>query len=366
MGFLYPTKTLYLHQQTHCLNPGTGFLKNIDPTSAATAFSQITDDIYQVRLPLPFALRIVNCYLVRDKNGWCIVDTGLHVPPARVVWRETFDSLKIAPGDVTKIVLTHCHPDHFGMAGFLLKWIEEASGKTPSIFVAPGEWKTAMRVFTPHPNLESTLRQYFIECGVPQDDSNPILRSLGVLRGATKPHPETVEHLQAGEKIEIGERVFQIIHTPGHSDNHLIFYDQSDQLVLCGDHVLQKITPNIGLWPASAPNPLEKYLTSLNALLKLEIRLALPGHGPIIRDWHGRIREILLHHDERLQTMKNAVDAGRRTPFEVCEKVFETEELTAHEIRFAIAESLSHLEYLRESGELKRRDGATMQYFPAN
>src|SRR6185295_15928786 len=78
----------------------------------------VAEGIYQVRVPLPFALNIVNCYLLRDGDGWAVVDTGLNTPPAQEAWQAAFSFLNIAPATIKRIILTHSHPDHYGMAGW--------------------------------------------------------------------------------------------------------------------------------------------------------------------------------------------------------------------------------------------------------
>lgn len=322
-----------------------------------TILYSITADIFQVRLPLPFALKIVNCYLIRDGDGWCIVDTGLHTPQAEACWRQVFDALDIGPHNLHRLVLTHCHPDHYGMAG----WLQRYFRGNIAVEGAEREFQIADYVFLPHDDTATVLLDFFLNCGVPAAMSQGILGNLDNLRLATRPHPERVEYLHHGDELEIGRRRFRLLHTPGHSDGHLMLHDTTDGLLLCGDHVLQTITPNIGLWPATEPDPLGRYLDSLGSIADLDVRLALPGHGELITDWRGRIGELLTHHDERLAHMKAAID-GQATPFDVCSRVFDVPKLTTHEIRFAVAETLAHLEYLVGQGELARRRNGRWQY----
>ena len=121
--------------------------------------------------------------------------------------------------------------------------------------------------------------------------------------------------------------------------------------MFCGDHVLMRITPNIGYWTHSEPDPLGRFLGSLRALERLEVRLALPGHKWLIEDWRGRIGEIIAHHELRLGHTLAALEGGARTVYEVSAQLFKLERLTPHELRFAMAETLAHLHYLREAGQ---------------
>src|SRR5262245_35313597 len=90
----------------------------------------VTPDIFQVQIPLPFALRIVNCYLLRGEAGWTVVDSGLNTSSARGAWQAAFSQLHIQPHDIEQIVLTHVHPDHYGLAGWLAAWCVVAGGRT--------------------------------------------------------------------------------------------------------------------------------------------------------------------------------------------------------------------------------------------
>src|SRR5690606_10099486 len=129
----------------------------------------------------------------------------------------------------------------------------------------------------------------------------------------TLPHPPKMEHMHAGTTVQLGERSFQTIHAPGHSDGQILFYDAADHLLLSGDHVLMKITPNIGLWEHSDPDPLGHFMASIAELQALDVRLALPGHKKLIEDWRGRIDELLEHHEHRLTITLDALAQDRHT-----------------------------------------------------
>ncbi|HET9222381.1 MAG TPA: MBL fold metallo-hydrolase, partial [Roseiflexaceae bacterium] len=167
--------------------------------------------------------------------------------------------------------------------------------------------------------------------------------------------------LAAGARLRIGGREFQAISTPGHSDGHLAFYCSEERLLLCGDTVLTKITPNISLWPHGRPNPLADFLRTLDVLGRIAVELALPGHGPLITVFGQRLAELRAHHHERLLAVERAAGGGG-TAFVVCTAIFPTEQLNAHQIRFAMAETLAHLEYLVDVGRLARVDGEQVIY----
>ncbi len=317
---------------------------------------RITDDILQVQIPLPFALNIVNCYLLRGERGWTLVDTGLNTPPAKARWTAALNQLGIAPSEIEKIILTHMHPDHFGLAGWWQRLLEE-----PMPLYLPELEKPQTQFFFKQQDAARS-RQWLIACGMDSATIAEVEAALGSTLAATHPHPLRQDYIKAGSVLRLGRRDFRAIHAPGHSDGQLIFYDAADRLMLCGDQVLMKITPNIGAWQHCQPNPLRRYLDSLTALAQLDVRLALPGHKWLISDWRGRIQELLAHHEQRLIHTLAAVADGAATTREVAMVIFPFERFTAHEWRFAMAEALAHLQFLHARGQVRQLEGEVFRY----
>jgi glyoxylase-like metal-dependent hydrolase (beta-lactamase superfamily II) len=315
---------------------------------------QVAEGIYQVQLPLPFPLRIVNCYLLRDDTGWTVVDTGLNYPDGQAAWQAAFAELDIDPRSITRILLTHAHPDHYGMAG----WLAELSGAP--VYLSPAEQAFAERVWHDGDAAYRAVTAFFQAHGMPAALAAEVYANMAALRPMTQPTPRTIA-LEPGARIAIGRRVFRAIPTPGHSDGHLAFYCAQERLLVCGDTVLTKITPNISLWPYGRPDPLADFLQSLHMLAGLDVAMALPGHGPVISSFRERLDELRLHHDQRLGAVERAAANGA-TAFAICTSIFPTEDLSPHQIRFAMAETLAHLEYLVGIGRLERADTAGLVY----
>lgn len=311
---------------------------------------QVAEGIFQVQLPLPFPLRIVNCYVLRDGDGWTIIDTGINYPAGRAAWQMALAELEIAPKAIRRIILTHAHPDHYGLAG----WLAEQSGA--SVQLAPLEQEFVRTVWQAGAANEQAIVDFFQAHGMPADLAEQVRYSMAETRAMTLPWPLT-STIEPGVAVRIGARMFQVIAAPGHSDQHLVLYCAEERLLLCGDAVLIKITPNISRWPHGRPDPLADFLQSLDRLAELPVDLALPGHGPLIRAFGERVAELRAHHHERLEVMEWATGAGA-TAFSVCTAVFPTTALSPHQLRFAMAETLAHLEYLVGVGRLARDGGA--------
>ena len=318
--------------------------------------TQITDDIVQVQIPLPYKLNIVNCYLLRGRQGWTLLDTGLNTAPARAQWRRAMEALNIQPDDIEKIVLTHMHPDHFGMAGW---W--QAQADRPMPVYLPEREKPQAQVFYRRANTP-LYHQWMLDCGIDQETVDNVESALYSTRDLTQPHPVQQDYLPEDTTVRLGARDCRSIHAPGHSDGQLIFYHETEKLMLCGDHVLMKITPNIGSWPHTQPDPLGRFLASLSELKALNVRLALPGHRGLITDWRGRIEELIAHHQQRLEHTLEAIESGAHSVFEIAARLFPLDRLTPHEWRFAMAETLAHLNYLRERDRLTCTQNGPMRW----
>jgi glyoxylase-like metal-dependent hydrolase (beta-lactamase superfamily II) len=319
---------------------------------------KVAEGIYQVQLPLPFALRIVNCYLLDNGNQtWTILDTGLNYAPGQEVWQATFETLGITPAQISQIVLTHVHPDHFGMSG----WLQTMSGAPVRLSKREAE---AARIFWGDANNRyHSLTEQMNHAAVPDEMIEPIITGIGFLLEMMKPHPNPtkLDYIAPGEIVRMGGRDFHAILAPGHSDGQLMFYDAADRLLLSGDHVLMKITPNIGLWPETDPHPLQRFLASLREVRALDVRLALPGHRALITDWRGRIDEITAHHQERLERTLDAIGSGA-TGYQIAGQLFDFNRLSVHEMRFALVEALAHLDYLIERGEVQQSGDAIWRF----
>ena len=313
--------------------------------------SRVVEGVHQLKLPVPFPLKFVASYLIEGQGGWTIIDPGFDYPPAREVWESEAARMGLdLDRDVSRIIVTHLHPDHIGLA----RWLEGRSGAP--VFMLEDEIANARHVWDPSRGKEGFVN-YMMRHGMDAETAGATAQttSLGVRL------PERLIPVHPEDRIELGGSEARVIHTPGHSDFHFVLHDERRRLLFAGDHLLLEITPNIGLWTYTAPRPLERYLGSIKGLRGLGADLIFPGHGPLFHDLDGRIDELVLHHEERLSVMHQALQGEPATAFEVARRVF-PDELSDHQLRFALAETLAHLEHLMDHGRAVRLGGDVVRY----
>jgi glyoxylase-like metal-dependent hydrolase (beta-lactamase superfamily II) len=310
----------------------------------AFASAEVTEGVRRLTFPLPTGPRHVHCYLLRSESGgWLLVDTGLGQPDGAHPWTEIAASLD-AP--LEAIVVTHFHPDHVGGA--------ERAAELTGAHVHQGglDYAQCERVWGSS-DWPDRIAGWFLLHGVPRPVTDQLIEQghayAPFIRFAHDPHLVYEGDVVGG---------WEVVELPGHADGHIGLL--RDGILVAGDHLLPGITPAVGLYPESRPDPLGDYLRSLERTVGLRARLALPGHGEPIGDPARRAGEIVAHHAERLDETAAALDARPRSGYEVSLAVF-GEELSPTTRRFAVAETLSHLERLARTGRAARLGGGEGQ-----
>lgn len=301
-------------------------------------------DVLQVKVPLPFPLRWVNSYLLPGEGGWTLIDPGLRTEAAEAVWTSALAELGLGYSDIDRIVLTHHHPDHYGLAG----WFQERTG-APVLLSRSGLEQTRLLWGDGQPMTQQIIGLFQRE-GLPEELVKPMEEHLQGFVASVSPQPE-VTVVEAGERVRLGCEEYEAIETPGHAAGHLCFYRAETAVMFCGDHVLPQISPNVSYLPGGIDeNPLASYLASLEAIRRYEVRLAFPGHREPFGHLQQRADELIAHHAERLEAMRSKL-AEPATAYRVCRATF-GERLSLHQLRFALSETIAHLIWLREAGKL--------------
>ena len=297
---------------------------------------ELQGGIRRVTLPLPTRPGHVHSYVLPGEDGWTVVDTGLGLPDARERWAAELDRL---PGPVRRIVVTHFHPDHVGAAADLA----ELTGAP----VAQGRLDYAQcDLVWSSDDWADVLVDWFRLHGVPDD----VMREL-IEQGAQ--YRPFIRYQRDPHLLDPGDHVdgWRTVAAPGHADGQLMLF--RDGVLVAADHVLDRISPTVGLWPRSRTDPLGDYLGALEATIALEATVALPGHGEPIGDPTARARELIAHHRERLAATAASLGTEPQTGYEVSFPLF-GDDLTPAARRFAVAETLSHLERLVLEGGARR------------
>jgi glyoxylase-like metal-dependent hydrolase (beta-lactamase superfamily II) len=296
--------------------------------------------IVRVTLPLPAKPGHVHSYLLPGSDGWTLVDTGLGL--------GELPELPVRPD---RIFITHFHPDHVGGA-------ERAAAETGApVLQGRLDYEQCERVWGSD-DWPQRLAAWFARHGVPAEVNEELLANGHVyasfVRFHWNPHP-----------VEPGELVdgWEVLAAPGHADGHLCLH--RDGILIAGDHLLGRITPAVGLYPESRPDPLGDYLDSLRRTVALAPRIAYPGHGDPVLDPAGRAAALIEHHRRRLEQTAASLDGRARSGFEVSCDLFGAD-LSPTQRRFAVAEALSHLERLVAEGAVARAgDDMNMLYTAA-
>ncbi|MGF7030167.1 glyoxylase-like metal-dependent hydrolase (beta-lactamase superfamily II) [Paenibacillus mucilaginosus] len=306
------------------------------------------DGILQVKVPLPFPLRWVNAYLVPGEAGWTLIDPGLRTEAAEELWETVLADQGIGWRSIERIVLTHHHPDHYGLAG----WFQERTGAP--VFLSETGLRQVRLLWGEGQPMTGQLMELFRRHGLPEELDGPMRGHMDGFVPSVSPQPQ-VTAIRAGEPFRLGDALYETIETPGHAAGHIIFFRPETGIMFCGDHVLPQISPNVSYLPGGIDeNPLASYLASLADIARCEVRLAFPGHREPFAHLARRAQELIAHHDERLKAMQALVGEGG-TAYEVCRASF-GDRLTLHQLRFALAETLAHLIWLREAGRLRETE----------
>ncbi|WP_141992065.1 MBL fold metallo-hydrolase [Bacillus sp. B4EP4a] len=299
--------------------------------------------VTQVTIPMPFRLDHVHCFLAEGKKGWTIIDTGLNNKTTKDLWNPIIEK-----HDITNIIITHYHPDHFGYAGALQQltgadvWMTQVDEHAGTTY-----WET---------DSLNLLKENYKACGMEDEVAVALSSDESGFMPQVKPYPTVNHHLEEGMKLHFGKYEYEVIFTPGHSDGLISLYNKEKSVLFSTDHILPRVSPNISYWFKGFCNPLEEFFTSLKKIQKLNVEYVIPSHGKTFQNANKRIVELLDHHQDRL----HIIHENMKEPISVksaCHILFGN--LPIHETRFAVGETLAHLEYLLLNDQCRKfkRDG---------
>jgi glyoxylase-like metal-dependent hydrolase (beta-lactamase superfamily II) len=311
--------------------------------------------IFRLVLPLPFqGLDRVNAYLLSDREDLTLVDCGIFDPSKDDGgWSElvaAVEACEVEVGQINRLVVTHPHIDHYGMADKMVKDLgcelvmHDSSREELNFYVDPSD-------------MIDRLKEMLIDHGVEPEDVGE-LAQFEDWRGFISGVVYATKEVKGDETFKCGERTWQVVYTPGHSRSHICLWSAEDRILISGDHLLPTITPHIDFRRGIDTDPLGEFLDSLKKIERLDPTMVLPGHGRPFDDGAERARVNARHHDRRLGSILQIIRREPHTASEITEEIW-GEALLNFQKRLALGEALAHIAYLVHQGEVERvqRDG---------
>lgn len=313
---------------------------------------EVAPGVRWISMPLPFQLDHINLWLLEDEGGWTIVDCGIGNAETRALWDEVLK--KINP--ITRIILTHYHPDHAGNADWLCKRFGA------ELWTTQGEYLTAhvVRASAAGYTVDAVL-SVFKKNGLAEER----VHDMAAIRGNTRysalvpEFPHSYRRILEGDTLRIGRHEWKAIVGHGHAPEHLSLYCPQLNVVIAGDMLLSTISTNVSVWSVDPEgDPLRLFLESVARYRELPHDvLVLPSHGKPFRGAHTRVEQLEKHHESRFGELKKALQEQPQSAAELLGVLFRRS-LDAHQTFFAMGEAIAHLHYLYYAGQARRAVGA--------
>lgn len=338
-----------------------------DDAPAPGGVTTLRPGLHWLRMQLPFALDHINLWLLEDevdgRRGFTQVDCGITSDDTRAAWEKLFDGF-FGGQPLLRVIATHFHPDHLGLAWWLTRGGDRHRWTAP-LWMTATEYATGRLMSAGSDDTSGdAAARHFERHGLVDPDALAKVRSRG---GGYYPKlvpsvPPTYRRVYDGDTIAIGGREFRVIVGYGHAPEHMSLFCATDRILIAGDMVLPRISTNVGVFDVEPEaNPLPRYLASLDALAALpEDTLVLPSHGKPFIGLHWRIAQQHAHHRQRLDEVLTACAVPQTTASIV--PVLFRRPLDLHQTTFAFGEALAHLHALWVGEQLERSLGGDGVY----
>ena len=327
-----------------------------DPHPAEGEAVEIAEGVLWMRLPLPMALDHVNVYALDDGDGWTIVDTGFDTKRSPAIWEKLLAG-PLGGRPVNRLIVTHHHPDHIGLAGWFME-------KGAELWTTRTAYLTArMLTLDEQAVPPSETIRFWQSCGMAPDvlEKRRTERPFNFADIVT-PMPLGYRRIQQGQTVHFGGRAWDVHIGNGHAPEHATFWSRDDNLVISGDQILATISPNVGVYPTEPEaDPLEEWLEACERLKQFAHpdQLVLPGHKLPFTGLPTRMRQLIDNHhhalDRLLEDLKTPKTAGE------CFHILFKRKIGDGEYGLALVESMAHVLHLYQLGKLhrtRREDGA--------
>ncbi len=308
---------------------------------------EVADGVMWLRMPLPGSLDHINCYLLREKDGWSVLDTGLRSSDVKRNWQAIIDG-KLGGEPILRVIATHLHPDHVGLAG----WFTSRFGI--DLWMARAEFFLLRMLAADGPqDIRSDAVAFYKRIGFTEERLDGYRMRFGTFGSLIHPLPAGHRRLRDGQLVDIGGRPWEVVVGRGHSPEHACLYCPELSVMIAGDQVLPSITSNVSVHPTEPyADPLGEWLESCGALpdrIPNDV-LVLPAHGLPFKGLHLRLSELIEHHRGALTRLHAACD-DLRSVTDVFPALF-NKEIAESQFFMAAGESLAHINYLEARGLL--------------
>lgn len=344
------------------IEPGVDGLRGLTyPLGAAPASGEAVvaaPGVLWLRLPLPMQLDHVNVYAIEDGDGWVVVDTGIRTPEALAGWEAALAG-PLGGRPVTRVICTHMHPDHIGLAGWLCDRFDAPLLMTQLEYVTG-----RMLVSDTGPAPESGA-VFWRAAGWSEDQVERYRTTYGRFAKGVAPLPAGYQRLGAGQTLSIGGEDWTIVIGNGHSPEHACLWRRSDGVLISGDQILPRISSNVSVWPTEPlADPLHDWMTSLERLGDLlpADTLVLPGHGEPFTGVLPRIEALMRGHRVSLTRLERTL----RTPSRAVDGfgALFARPVDGGLLGMATGEAIAHLNYLAGQGRVRRdRDAGGVDWW---
>jgi len=300
-----------------------------------------------LRLPLPFMLGHINVWLLQDGDGWAIVDTGIHSSVTRKTWENVF-SVQLENAPLTRVVVTHLHPDHAGCAGWLCGLFDV------ELYMTRDEYLLC-RILVSDTGLPAPKegRRFYKAAGFAEENMTRYIEMFGSFGKMVAQLPQAYHRLHEDHPLLIGRHEWRVITGHGHSPEHACLYNPALNVLISGDQILPTISPNVSVYPTEPrANPLAGWFDSLHRMKTLlpDDVLVLPSHGRPFRGVKERLDALIDEHQAGLQNLRQLCHTPQRA-IDVFPALFKSE-ITDSNLMMATGEAIAHLSYLLSEGEV--------------
>lgn len=315
---------------------------------------ELVPSVYWLRMPLPMALNHINLYMIDEGDGWCVVDTGMHLPDSLKCWQDVLETY-CHKKPIKRVIVTHMHPDHVGNAGWLCEHFSCPLLMSEAEYFAARSYSTATE-------LGWQSEHFYRSVGLAQDYIDFLRARVGFGDIVSK-MPSAYQRLQHGQYLRIGNFQWQVLIGRGHSLAHVSLYCSELSLLLAGDQLLPGISPNVSVM-ATEPDssPLHDWFDSLKALEKLPVdTMVLPAHNKPFYGMHERTQGLVEHHEHQLNKLLKACESAQR-PVDLLHCLF-GREMSFMDMGLAIGECKAHLHMLCDRQKLERKIKGGVEYY---